>query len=36
MSEQVLCKVRFDGSHYLVSPYENDSEFSVDEIIKNP
>lgn len=36
MSEQVLCKVRFDGSHYLVSPYENDSEFTVDEIINLP
>lgn len=28
-----LCKIRFDGSHYLAMPYENVSKFSTEEII---
>lgn len=28
-----LCKVRYDGSHYLVAPYTNVSTFSTEDII---
>lgn len=29
-----LCKVRFDGSHHIASPYKNVSDFTTEEIIE--
>lgn len=29
-----LCKIRFDGSHYLAMPYKNLSDFTTEEIIE--
>lgn len=36
MCKKDLVKIRYDGSHYLAVPYENDSNFTVEEIFNNP
>ena len=35
MSKKDLVKIRFDGSHYLAVPYENDSEFDTETIFNS-